>query len=84
MMASNDRILMCACGGKCEGICRKQNLYRNRESNSKDLGHNWPCPAAYFLAPAQPKISKKERSSHEINTSCKCGFVSGKWNIQPK
>lgn len=38
-MSDNDNIL-CACGGKCEGVCRKKNLYRQRTYGSI-------CPSAY-------------------------------------
>lgn len=31
---------LCACGGKCEGICMELHLYRKRDWADK-------CPAAY-------------------------------------
>ena len=55
-----DQELLCACGGKCEGICREQHLYRERTANptAKAKGavgiKSWTnppnqCPESYTL-----------------------------------
>ena len=42
------QIDMCACGGKCDGVCRKKNLTRERSPEYHiNVRKDGMCPAAY-------------------------------------
>ena len=53
--SKDDRKLLCACGGRCEGVCREQHLHRPRFANPKATAKGaigqtqWAkrCPSAY-------------------------------------
>lgn len=46
------KIDMCACGGKCDGQCKEENLHRQRQTLTK-------CPAHYEKEIREPKTNEK-------------------------
>ena len=48
-----DEKLLCACGGKCEGVCREKHLNRVRLKNTKQEFNK--CSAAY-IKPSKDQI----------------------------
>lgn len=45
----SEKEMQCACGGKCNGTCREEHLYRSRQYPKPSV-----CPAAYTKRPRQP------------------------------